>query len=163
MIGVYSEKKAPIVAQVLAERGTNGLVFRGDNGMDELSAVTGNTVWEVRDGGVQQYRFEASEIGIAPATVDDLRGGDATYNADVARRVMAGERGAVRDAVCLNAAGAFLAYGSVAERNFREGTFSERMQRAYDYAQEVIDSGKAAQLLNQWIEISRELSEKYPQ
>lgn len=160
VIGVYSAEKAPLVAEVLASRGTNALVFRGDNGMDELSTVTGNTVWEVREGTSTQYRLDAvADLGLARATIEDLRGGDAQKNADVFRAVLDGESGAVRDAVCLNAAGAFVAYGKCAGITPQEGTFLERMAAGLELARETLDSGKASQLLECWVELSTELSE----
>lgn len=160
VIGVYSAEKAPLVAAVLASRGTNALVFRGDNGMDELSAVTGNTVWEVRDGSVNEYRLDAvADLGLAPACLEDLRGADAVFNADVFRKVLEGEGGAVRDAVCLNAAGAFVAYGKLDGLTAEDGTFYERMATGLELAYNTIDSGKARNLLERWIELSAQLSE----
>lgn len=160
VIGVYSADKAPLVAQVLASRGANALVFRGDNGMDELSSVTTNTVWEVRGGSVTEYRLDAvADLGLAPASVDDLRGGDAQRNAQVFRAILSGEAGAVRDAVCLNAAGAFVAHGTSDGLRPEDGTFQERMKAGLDLARTTIDSGEANRLLERWVELSMQLSE----
>lgn len=160
VIGVYSAQKAPLVAEVLASRGTNALVFRGDNGMDELSTVTTNTVWEVRDGDIAEYRLDAvADLGLASASIDDLRGGDAQMNAKVFRAVLGGEAGAARDAVCLNAAGAFVAHGKYDGLRPEDGTFHERMAAGLDLARETIGAGKANRLLERWVELSMQLSE----
>src|SRR5207237_711226 len=82
------------------------LVFRGDDGLDELTTATTSSVWVVRDGEVAPDRLDPAALGIAPSAADDLRGGSPAVNADVFRRVLAGERGPVRDAVLLNAGAA---------------------------------------------------------
>ena len=83
-IGVSREDFAALVCGVLADRGSRGLVFRCRNGMDELSAAAPNDVWEVREGGVVHREFDAvDELGLPPATVDDLRGGEPDFNAEV--------------------------------------------------------------------------------
>lgn len=152
-IGVSSAHHAPIVAGVLADRGNDALVFRGDNGMDELNAVAVNHVWEVRDGAVEYTAVNATaDLGLAPATVEDLRGADATFNADVARRVLAGEKGAARDAVLLNAAGALVADGRLVAPD--SGSLIERLGKGLEIARETIDTGKADDLLRRWVELS---------
>ncbi len=158
VIGVSSARHAPIVAGVLAERGTSSLVFRGANGMDELSAVTSNQVWEIRDGHITEHELDAvEELGLAPATVEDLRGEDAAFNADVTRRVLAGETGAVRDAVTLNAAAALVADGTRDGTRVADGSFAQRMAAGLDIARQTIDSGAASDLLDRWVTLSQEL------
>ncbi|AWE42531.1 anthranilate phosphoribosyltransferase [Actinobaculum sp. 313] len=158
VIGVSSARHAPIVAGVLAERGTSSLVFRGANGMDELSAVTSNQVWEIRDGHITEYELDAvEELGLAPATVEDLRGEDAAFNADVTRRVLAGETGAVRDAVTLNAAAALVADGTRNGTRVSDGSFAQRMAAGLDIARQTIDSGAASDLLDRWVTLSQKL------
>lgn len=160
VIGVFSAKKAPLVAEVLASRGTNALVFRGDNGMDELSSATKNTVWEVRKGSIAEYRLDAvADLGLSPATIEDLRGGDAQFNAEVFRAVLDGHSGAIRDTVCLNTAAAFVADGTLSGFRQEDGTFFERMATGLELARETIDSGKASRLLERWIGLSAQLSE----
>ena len=155
VIGVASESHAPIVAGVLAERGSHALVFRGRNGMDELSAVASNQVWEVRNGKVDYSELDAvKELGLAPATVEDLRGGLADENAAIARRVLDGEKGPVRDAVALNAAAGFVADGTRSGLHPEDGTLAERLAVGIALAEQTIDSGEAAALLNRWVEFS---------
>ena len=102
------------MAEVFAGRGGSALVVRGDDGLDELTTTTTSTVWVVGGGEVRREVVDPAALGMAPATRDDLRGGDAAVNAAVFRRVLAGERGPVRDAVVLNAAGALVAFDGVA-------------------------------------------------
>ncbi|WP_054953519.1 anthranilate phosphoribosyltransferase [Flaviflexus massiliensis] len=155
-IGVSSAHHAPIVAGVLAGRGTDALVFRGDNGMDELNAVSVNHVWEVHDGKVEYSIVDAvKDLGLSPATVEDLRGEDAVYNANVARRIFAGEKGAGREAVLLNVAGALVAYGRAPGVDRNSGTLIERLRAGLDIARDTIDSGKAEDLLSRWVSLSQ--------
>ncbi len=156
VIGVASEQHAPIVAGVLAERGTSSLVFRGVNGMDELSAVAANEVWEICDGDVTFHEIDAvSDLGVAVASLDDLRGADAAYNADVARKVFGGKPGAVRDAVALNAAAGFVANGQLEGVCPDDGTLVERLRNGIEIAQRTIDTGAADSLLKRWVEFSK--------
>src|SRR6185312_17358032 len=110
VVGVSDVRMAPIVAGVLAARGASALVFRGDDGLDELSTATTSQVWCVDSGEIRQSVVDPSELGIAAPSPDALRGADAAFNADVARRFLGGEGGAVRDAVLLNAAAALVAH-----------------------------------------------------
>ncbi|MBM9433265.1 anthranilate phosphoribosyltransferase [Flaviflexus equikiangi] len=155
-IGVSSAHHAPLVAGVLAERGHSALVFRGENGMDELSAVTLNHVWEVRHRAVTYCEIDAvSDLGLARATVDDLRGADAVYNARVARDVLNGRAGAAREAVLLNTAAALVADGSLTGVDPSSGTLVERLRAGIGIAADTIDSGRAADLLARWVALSR--------
>lgn len=154
-IGVASEKFAPLMADVLAKRGSRGLVFRGENGLDELSTIATNHVWEIREGNVTFSTFDAvAELGLPPATIEDLRGGDCQFNADVARRVFAGEKGHVRDAVMLNAAAAFVADARGDEFVYASAPLTERFNRGLERAKEAIDSGAASELVERWVALS---------
>ncbi|MGP0223167.1 anthranilate phosphoribosyltransferase [Paenarthrobacter sp. NCHU4564] len=149
-VGVANARMAPLVAGVLARRGSRGLVFRGDDGLDELTPTGPSTVWEIRDGAVTEQVFSPAELGIAPSTVADLRGGDAAANAAVVREILDGKTGPVRDAVLLNAAA-----GLVAADLTAEGPLLGRMQAAYAKAADAVDSGKAAAVLQKWTALSR--------
>ncbi|MEU7030253.1 anthranilate phosphoribosyltransferase [Streptomyces sp. NPDC046275] len=147
-VGVADPRMAPIVAGVLAERGNSALVFRGDDGLDELTTTGTSRVWVVRDGAVREERFDPREVGITPVPLDALRGGDPSFNADVARRLLAGETGPVRDAVLLNSAAALTALEP------GEGTLAEQLRVGMDRAAESIDSGAARRALERWIAAS---------
>lgn len=146
-VGVADARMAGIVAGVLAGRGVSALVFRGDDGLDELTTTTTSRVWLVRDGEVREERFDPAALGITPASADTLRGGEAATNAAVTRRVLAGEQGPVRDAVLLNAAAALAAHDGVGEH------LVEQLREAFSRAGEAIDSGEAAALLDRWVAV----------
>jgi anthranilate phosphoribosyltransferase len=145
-IGVADARMAPLVAGVLAARGLRALVFRGGDGLDELTTTGPSAIWEVRDGKVAETEFDPLQLGIPRATLDDLRGGDAQANAQVVRRVLAGEKGPVRDAVVLNAAAALVALDPEAE-----GPLEDRLAAALRRANESIDSGAGAAALERWV------------
>lgn len=149
-VGVANARMAPLVAGVLARRGSRGLVFRGDDGLDELTPTGPSTVWEIRSGTVTEQVFSPAALGIEPSTVADLRGGDAAANAVVVREVLDGKTGPVRDAVLLNAAA-----GLVSVDMNAEGDLLERMRAAFMLAAESVDSGKAAGVLTKWIALSQ--------
>lgn len=147
-IGVADLRMAPIVAGVLAERGNSALVFRGDDGLDELTTTATSRVWTARDGVVREQAFDPRDVGLDLVPVEALRGADASYNADVARRLLAGETGAVRDAVLLNAAAALVALDP------GEGTLEEQLTAGMAKAAESIDSGSAGRALERWVKAS---------
>jgi anthranilate phosphoribosyltransferase len=147
-VGVADARMAPIVAGVFAERGNSSLVFRGDDGLDELTTTATSRVWVVRDGTVTEETFDPRDVGIDLVPVEALRGADASYNADVARRLLDGERGPVRDAVLLNAAAALVALEP------GPGTLPEQIRAGMEKAAESIDSGAARRVLDRWVAAS---------
>lgn len=149
-VGVANARMAPLVAGVLAKRGSRGLVFRGNDGLDELTTTGPSTVWEIRNGAVSQLEFSPADLDIRPATVEELRGGDAHVNAAVVRDVLAGGAGAARDAVLLNAAAGLVAFDVKAA-----GPFLERMRDSLARARESIDSGAAAAVLDKWVSLTQ--------
>ncbi|WP_171170645.1 anthranilate phosphoribosyltransferase [Streptomyces sp. I05A-00742] len=146
--GVADARMAPILAGVLAERGSSALVFRGDDGLDELTTTATSRVWTVRDGAVREEPFDPRDVGIELVPVEALRGADASYNADVARRLLAGEHGPVRDAVLLNAAAALVALEPTAE------PLTAQIAAGMARAAESIDSGAARAALERWVAAS---------
>ena len=150
-IGVADARMAPVVAEVLAARDVRALVFRGDDGLDELTTATTSSVWVVRGGEVEPDRVDPSALGIAQPPTDALRGGDPAFNADVFRRVLAGENGPVRDAVLLNAAAALAAF---AERPSR---LHDALAAGLEQAAAAVDDGRAEAQLARWVEISQAL------
>jgi anthranilate phosphoribosyltransferase len=153
-VGVFHPRLAGITAGVFAERGCSSLVFRGDDGLDELTTTSTSAVWVVRDGTATETVFDPADLGIPRATPDDLRGADARHNARVARAVLAGETGPVRDIVALNAAAALVA----AEGTPPAERLTEAMRAAYTRALEAIDSGHGAALLDRWTELTQRLA-----
>ncbi|MEN2418677.1 anthranilate phosphoribosyltransferase [Streptomyces rimosus] len=146
--GVADARMAPILAGVLAERGSCALVFRGDDGLDELTTTATSKVWVVRDGAVREETFDPRDVGIDLVPVEALRGADASYNADVARRLLGGEHGPVRDAVLLNSAAALVALAPSA------APLAEQIAAGIERAAEAIDSGAARRALERWVAAS---------
>src|SRR5450432_1310530 len=109
-VGVADPRMAGVLAGVLAGRGNRALVFRGDDGLDELTTTTTSQVWVVRDGDVRRAVLDPAMLGLKTAAPEELRGADAAHNAAVVHRLLSGERGAVRDAVVLNAGAGLVAY-----------------------------------------------------
>jgi anthranilate phosphoribosyltransferase len=147
-IGCADERMAPVMAGVFARRGADAWVFRGDDGLDELTTTTTSSVWMVHEGTVEQTSVDPTRFGIPRATTEALRGGDTAHNAEVVRRVVAGERGAVRDAVLLNAGAALAVYDD------RSGSVDDRLAAGLATATEALDSGAAAATLERWIAAS---------
>lgn len=147
-IGCADPRMAPVMAGVLAGREVDAWVFRGDDGLDELTTTTTSTLWRVREGRVTEHTVDPLALGIARATTADLRGGDAAHNAEVVRRVLAGDSGPVRDAVVLNAGAALAVHGSP------ELGVDEALASGVARAAESIDSGAAAAALERWVAAS---------
>src|SRR5262245_6174716 len=150
-LGVADRRMAPIMAGVLAARGVDALVFRGDDGLDELTTTTTSSVWVVAgdQGSVTEESFDPAVLGIARATAEDLRGADPDHNAKVFTQVLAGEPGPIRDAVLLNAAAGLAAYAGA------EGALAERFEAGLAQARESVDSGAARDKLARWVEVSQ--------
>ncbi len=151
-VGVSDARLAPVMAGVLAARGADALVFRGDDGLDELTTTSTSTVWVVAEGQVSSCTFDPASLGLPRAALEDLRGADAAFNAAVARSLLAGETGPVRDAVLLNAAAAIAAHDGGA------GDLVDRLASGLTRASDALADGRAAALLDRWITVSRELA-----
>ncbi len=149
-LGCASLPVAPLMAGVLAERGTRALVFRGSDGRDKITTSGPSDVWEVRDGQVTHTQIHPEEFGIELVPVEALAGKDGAYNAGIVRSLLAGERGPVRDAVLLNAAAGLVAFDTSAD-----GSLHDRMKAAMVRAAESIDSGAAQQVLQRWVAVSQ--------
>ncbi len=146
VVGVSDGRLAPVLAAVLAARGTDALVVRGDDGLDELTTAATSTVWWVRGGRMSQEVVDPAALGLAAG---DLRGGDATHNAAVARAFLDGAPGAVRDAVLLNAAAGLVAYAP------GEGSLTDQLRTALARVAGAVDTGAAAGALERWVSTSR--------
>ena len=160
-IGVANPVMAEKMAHVFAERGDHALIFRGDDGLDELTIATTSRLWEAVDGELTEYRFDPTEYGLQNAPLEQLRGGDAEYNAGVFRAILAGEGEAsksplraIHDAVLINAAAGLVAY-----RPVNGESFETRFTQALADARESIASGAAERVLNAWVEFSEKHAE----
>jgi anthranilate phosphoribosyltransferase len=144
-VGVADPRMAGIIAGVLARRGVEGFVFRGDDGLDELTTTTTSRVWTISSGQVVEETLDPSDLDLPPARPEDLRGGETQVNAEVVRRLVAGDTGPVRDAVLLNAASAIAAYEGGA------APVVDRLAAGIGRAAQAIDSGSASDKLAQWV------------
>jgi anthranilate phosphoribosyltransferase len=153
-VGVADPRMGPVLAGVLAARGSSALVFHGDDGLDELTTTGPSTVWVVRDGEVGQARFDPADIGVPRCEPDDLRGGDPAQNAAVARAVLGGERGPVRETVLVNAAAALAAEAGAPAPD----GLTQALADGYARAREAVDEGAAARLLDRWVQASRRMA-----
>jgi anthranilate phosphoribosyltransferase len=147
-VGCADRRMAPVMAGVFAARGVDAWVFRGDDGLDELTTTTTSSVWTVHDGTISEVRVDPSTHGLAPATAEALRGGDTAHNAEVVRRTLDGEQGAVRDAVLLNAAAALAVHDAPG------APVDEALSAGLVKAREAIDSGAARVTLDRWVAAS---------
>jgi anthranilate phosphoribosyltransferase len=152
LVGCADSRLAPVVAAVLAERGFSVLVVRGDDGLDEITTTTTTSAWVASGGSVRSAVIDPGALGVSPASPEALQGGDAAANAAVLRSLVAGDAGAVRDTVLLNAAGAIAAF-----RGFSEDLNAD-LGAGLAAAAEAIDSGRAAKLLDRWVTRSQELA-----
>ncbi len=150
-IGVADARMAPLVAGVVADRGHRGLIFHGGDGLDELTTTTDSRVWLVKDGQSVEGVFDPAALGIARAVPSDLVGGDPAHNAGVVREVFAGRLGPIRDIVALNAAAAALAFAGPR----LDLPVAEQLAAPFAKACAAIDSGAAARVLDNWIEVSQ--------
>src|SRR3989441_6640445 len=112
VIGVYSPALTEPLARVLAELGTHrAFVVHGADGLDEISNTGESRISEVRGGVVRSVTVRPEDFGVTRAPIGDLRGGDREQNAEIIRAILAGEPGARRDIVLMNASAALVAGG----------------------------------------------------
>jgi anthranilate phosphoribosyltransferase len=158
VVGVSDPSMADKMLGVLAANGTQrAMVVYGDDGLDELSTTGPSTVHELTasiDGRYEtsKYRVDPAQLGLAPATIEDLRGGDAAYNAEAIRQVIAGQPSPHRDIAVLNAAAALVVIGGAAD-----------LPAGIALACEVVDDGRAESVLKALIRVSAAASADEPE
>lgn len=148
-LGCSSEEMVPLLAQVLADRGVRGFVFRGSDGRDKITTSGPSTVMEVRNE-VTAHELDPRDFGIELAPVEALAGRDGAYNATLVHALLAGEKGPIRDAVLLNAATGLTAWDTEAQ-----GPLADRLAANMARAAESLDSGAARDVLDRWVAFSR--------
>ncbi|MBB2183187.1 anthranilate phosphoribosyltransferase [Lachnospiraceae bacterium MD1] len=146
LLGVYDEALVEPMARVLANLGVKrAMVVHGHDGLDEVSLSARTTVCEVNNGKVNSFFLDPHQFGFEYCKPEDLVGGDPVHNADIARRILNGEKGPKRDIVLLNSAVClYMSYNNI--------TLRECVRMAAD----TIDSGKAMEQLNRFITKSNE-------
>jgi len=165
LLGCADVRLAPVLAQVQLDRGFKSIVVRSEDGLDELSTSAPTQIWDVTSGTLRESVLTPSELGLTPATLDQLRGGDAQFNAHVVREIISGRAdgnfSAIRDVVALNAAATMVAYDAAkGSKRFGETTESTvvRIARALPVAYGSLDTGAAKSLLDVWVSISQRFS-----
>ena len=148
VLGVYTERLVETVARVLAALGAeHALVVHSRDGLDEISVSAPTRVCEVRGGEVRSYEITPEEVGVRRHDIEELAGGDANANAEIARRILAGENGARRDVIAANAGAALYVAGLAA--SIREGVI---------LAGDALASGAARAKLQELVEASHEVT-----
>jgi anthranilate phosphoribosyltransferase len=143
-VGCSDARMLPLMAEVLARRGTRAILFRGEDGLDELTTTGPSTVFEVHEGRVRGSQLDPADLGLARSTVEDLQGGAADASAEIVRELLSGKPGPRRDVVVLNAAAALDVSGR-----------ARTLAAGLALATEAIDSGAAAATLERWVAASR--------
>lgn len=165
LIGCADLRLAPTIAQVQADRGFKAIVVRSESGLDEMTTTGITHVWDVTTDVVRAIDFDASQLQLTPASLADLRGGDANENAQVVRDILAGRRDgryeAIRDVVALNAAAALVVFDATHSK-YRYGNpqeeFGVRIARAINDAYQSIDNGSATSALTVLMSVSQRLA-----
>lgn len=152
-VGVANERMHLVMAQVLADKGCDGFVFRGDDGLDEITLATTTTILSIGKDVITSDRIDAKDFGLSNAPLSAIVGGDPAENARISLAILAGERGAPRDAVLLNAAAAIAAFEGELDTNVKA-----RLTTGLARATVAIDSGAAAELLRKWATLTSQIS-----
>lgn len=145
ILGVYKEELVDQMAPVLSGLGvTDGMVVYGQDCLDEISMSAPTTVCEIRNGELNKYVIEPEDFGFEKCDKSELVGGDPTENAAITKAILSGEeKGAKRNAVIINAAACIYVAGK-----------ADSLKEAAKIAADMIDSGKAMEVLNQFVELS---------
>lgn len=157
-VGVAQLERVPLITGVFRTRGATALVFRGDDGLDELTTTGHSRIWEVSRGDIHEHDLDPRDLGIPLAQLADLIGGDPEHNARILRNTLSGERGPVRDIVLLNAAAGIVAYELAQDASQAQRSIVERLGDAMARAAAAVDDGRAAAKLDEWVSVTRELS-----
>lgn len=165
LIGCANPALAPVMADVLLQRGVKALVVRGDDGLDEISTTAATKVWDATGPAVTVTSLDPADLGIARVESSALRGGDPTRNAQLLRKTLGGlepddadaeQVAAIRDAVALNAAAALVAFEAACGRR-DERSLVDRVGEQLPRARAALDAGAALHLLDRWAAITQSL------
>ena len=154
-LGVSNVEIAPLMAAEMAARGRTALVFRGNDGLDELTTTENSQIWQVVGRQITEFELNPEKLGLKHAEIKDLIGGDAQANAAVARELFAGNTagnlGAVKDIVLLNAAGGVVAHELAHDHSKADVDIELRLTDALQKVTVALESGASAAKLTDWI------------
>lgn len=146
LLGVYDENLVEPLARVLRNLGVKrAMVVHGHDGLDEITLTGTSTICEVARGQLNSYFISPEQFGLTPCEISDLTGGGPSENADIARRILSGEKGPKRDIVVLNAACCLYM-----------GKNNITMRECVRLAQELLDTGAALKKLEDFIQATQE-------
>ena len=154
-VGVSSLERVPQMAGVFRTRGATALLYRGDDGIDKMTTTGHSRVWEVTRGQVIEHVVDVEELGLKKASIDQLLGESPEHNAKLARSVLAGDPGPVRDIVVLNTAAGLTSFALANDPSEHDRPLRERLVENIAIAQQVIDEGLAQAKLEAWIAASQ--------
>lgn len=157
-VGVSRPEIVPLVVGVFRTRGAAALVFRGADGLDELTVTDYSRIWEVANGEVAEHDLHPRDVGLGEYELDAVMGGSPADNAAIARAVLSGEQhGAVRDIVLLNAAAGMVAFDLAKHPELADRPIRQRLAEKIEVARAAIDTGAAAAKLEQVAAVSQSL------
>ncbi|MDN3310785.1 anthranilate phosphoribosyltransferase [Microbacterium oryzae] len=157
-VGVAQLESVPLITGVFRTRGATALVFRGEDGLDELTTTGYSRIWEISNGDMHEFDIHPRDVGLPTAQMDDLLGGTPEHNADVLRRTLAGEQGPVRDIVLLNAAAGIVAFRLSQDPTQAQRNMIQRLVEALGDAAAAVDDGRASAKLEEWIAATRSVT-----
>lgn len=143
LMGVFDQSLVEPLAQVMAKLGVvRGMVVYGQDSLDEISMSAPTSVCEIKDGWFQSYELTPEQFGYTRCAKEELQGGTPEENAVITKAILTGEeKGAKRQAVCLNAGAALYITGK-----------AETIEKGVRMAEELIDSGAALKKLEEFIQ-----------
>jgi anthranilate phosphoribosyltransferase len=159
-LGVANPLVAPLMAAEVAARKRTALVFRGDDGLDELTTTGPSTIWQVSGGQVSELRLDPRAFGFETAKLEQLIGGDAHFNAEIAKSLFNNDSSVknmrqIREITVLNAAAGVVAYQLAKDPELAAESLEKRFEEAIALVQKALDSGAAASKLSNWIEATQ--------
>lgn len=170
LIGCANMEMAPVMAQVLAERGVKALVVRGEDGLDEISLAQPTRVWDVTSGTLHESFLSPQDFGVNDFDPQLLRGGDKARNSELTRKVLGGESAgadseqvdAIRLAVAVNAAAAMVAAhcAMTPDDSVNALPLADQINAYLPQARAVLEDGTAWRLLNKWMDTSQKVASK---
>ncbi|TSA21555.1 MAG: anthranilate phosphoribosyltransferase [Actinomycetales bacterium] len=154
-LGIAPLNRFDLMSEVMRNRGADGFIVRGNDGMDEITIATSTKVREIFDGKQKDFEISPEDFGFKRASVDTLRGGLPAENAVIIRDYLAGKQGPIRDALLLNSGLTIASYNGKHEKDIHE-----QIKVGIESAIDAIDSGSALKLLNDWGSYTQEVGSK---